>query len=137
MKKQLIVVDDNGFYLKKINIRLNALIQQSKLSDLVEVRLFGKENILDYRKVDKVDIALVDYSFLIPQMTINGLMICEELIEANPNVKIAMITSLSVAKKAVESFNEDKSNSNKIVYLGRGFEEIEEFVLGCLQEWRI
>lgn len=137
MKKQLIVVDDNGFYLKKINIRLNALIQQSKLSDLVEVKLFGKENILDYRKVDKVDIALVDYSFLIPKMTINGLMICEELIASNPNVKIAMITSLSVAKKAVESFNENKSNSNKIVYLGRGFEEIEEFVLSCLQEWRI
>ncbi len=129
MKKNIVIIDDTNVFLKKANLRLKMFLGTNALADEYEIILVGKDNITAYREIPSMDIALVDFNYMIPDEDIDGLIICQEIAAKHSGVKMAMITASEDAKKEIDIYNFNAENKNKITLIDRGFTSIEEFIM--------
>lgn len=133
MKKNLVIIDDNSFFLKKANMKIKTFLIEHHLDDKVEVIVVSKEDIFAYRKIEPIDIALVDFSFILPEReseeNINGLQICKEILLKYQSANVAIITALPDVRQYVDEFNYSQQSVKKVTLLDRGFESITQFIL--------
>lgn len=133
MKRNLVIIDDNSFFLKKANMKIKTFLIEHHLDDKVEVIVVSKEDIFAYRKIEPIDIALVDFSFILPEReseeNINGLQICKEILLKYQSANVAIITALPDVRQYVDEFNYSQQSVNKVTLLDRGFESITQFIL--------
>lgn len=133
MKKNLVIIDDNTFFLKKANMKIKTLLAEHHLEDKVEVIIVSKNDIFAYRRVDPIDVALVDFSFILPEQeseeNINGLQICKEILLKYQSANVAIITALPDVRQYVDEFNFSQESQKKVILLDRGFESITKFIL--------
>lgn len=114
-------------------MKIKTLLIEHHLDEKVEVIVVSKDDIFAYRKIEPIDIALVDFSFILSgqesEENINGLQICKEILLKYQSANVAIITALPDVRQYVDEFNYSQQSQKKVMLLDRGFESITKFIL--------